>query len=85
MLKYCSNSPIGNDTYWNSISNIDSTVEDTMHDDWLIYAPEYLYGLDTHEWQTHGSCYTSELETAATHATLVNAGQSIIDVRIHRI
>eukprot|EP00042_Codosiga_hollandica_P046599 m.491846 g.491846 ORF g.491846 m.491846 type:complete len:271 (+) comp57272_c0_seq1:50-862(+) len=61
-----------NSTYWNSVSRLSSTVTSQFQTQWSQYAPEYIYGLDTHEWQEHGTCYSQYLIDTAGDQTALN-------------
>lgn len=64
-----------NSTYWNHASNIATAVTAKFKQQWGTYAPEYLFGLQEHEWQTHGVCYSSQLIAAATNPDELEALQ----------
>ena len=58
------------------MSTLSSAVTDQFQDEWTQYAPEYLTGLETHEWQAHGTCYSSNLIQTATNQQALEVVQS---------
>ena len=65
-----------NSTYWDHVSVLSSAVTDQFTKEWTKYAPEYIYGLQTHEWQKHGTCFSYDLVDTATDQDALNAVQS---------
>ena len=52
-------------------STTTAIIHDVIHSNVTIQ--EYLYGLQTHEWQTHGTCYSFLLVETATDTEALDA------------
>jgi ribonuclease T2 len=61
----------GNETFFDIVSTIVPAVNSEFQPAWSTYAPGYAYGgLNTHEWQRHGTCYSSAVTSSVTTGSL---------------
>jgi ribonuclease I len=66
-----------NNSYWSGIVGIESSTLSPFAADWQKYAPGYAYDqLYTHEWQRHGTCYSSDIIGSYRSAAAVATVQS---------
>jgi ribonuclease T2 len=65
-----------NFTFFNFVQNVLPGVTSEFMDQWTQYAPAYAWaGLAGHEWQRHGTCYSSAVTMAASSITLLTAAE----------